>query len=701
MWIRNALSLVCLLVYAAAVLAAPEVTQPTAKLSSASNTSTLTNAAQILQLSPAPANVNSPVRIEGVITCYDPGRVLFVQDDTAGVFVYYTGDRLPLRTGQYVQVTGLASRGRFSPIIASPVIQAVKSGPAITPQTVSLAQVQYGGLDAQWVELEAVVRSQKFIDNRLWLEVADPPHRIPVWVADPQVYEQQPLVGGSVRVRGVVGSRVNDRGQLEGFQLYASSLADIIVLHPRAENPFATPLRPIQDVTSSDARSSARGYIRVRGVVTLCQPGRAVFIQDATGGLEVLAQSLPANLSPGTVVEAAGYPGPILESPRLEDAQIRRLETFAAPQPVRLLADDPFQDQHNNQLIAVEGHYLGRSDAPSNSIALAVRANGRYLTARLDTPQSSATLTGLEPGCTLHLTGVCRLQAGPGDDSAASLLLRSPMDVKVIRPPAKPRATAVPVLVAITLLTGASLAVALLFIQKQRRQTENVLQLQASLLAEIREGEQQLRHSVEDRERIGRDLHDDIIQSIYAAGLGLEDCRRVVRHSPEQAEARLTTAIQMLNNTIRGVRSFIAGLEPKVLSGHEFKTALKSLALTCGDSPTQFQFQVDTAGANSLTSPQATQLLHIAKEAMSNSLRHAQSSSIIVSLQPVGSGVRLEIRDDGVGFDPAAVSGTGQGLRNMAVRAREIGGELQTISSPGQGCRILVTVPQRNLNESD
>jgi signal transduction histidine kinase len=250
--------------------------------------------------------------------------------------------------------------------------------------------------------------------------------------------------------------------------------------------------------------------------------------------------------------------------------------------------------------------------------------------------------------------------------------------------------------VAATILTGSGLIWALYFIRKQRCQTEHVLQLHTTLQTEMRQSEQQLRRSVEERERIGRDLHDDIIQSIYAAGLSLEDCRRTVRQSPEQAEARLGAAIHTLNNTIHGVRGFIAGLEPKVLNGREFKTALKSLALTSGDSPTQFQFQVDPATANSLTSTQATQLLHIAKEAMSNSLRHAHASGVAVSLQPVGHGIRLEIADDGVGFDPGTVVGTGQGLRNMAVRAREIGGDLQTVSSPGHGCRILVTVPQRN-----
>ncbi|MGC3960974.1 MAG: sensor histidine kinase [Verrucomicrobiota bacterium] len=221
-----------------------------------------------------------------------------------------------------------------------------------------------------------------------------------------------------------------------------------------------------------------------------------------------------------------------------------------------------------------------------------------------------------------------------------------------------------------------------------------MLELHATLQTEMRQSEQQLRRSLEERERIGRDLHDDIIQSIYAAGLSLEDSRRLLRQSPDQAETRLGAAIHTLNDTIRGVRGFIAGLETKVLNGRELKTALKSLALTSADVPTPFQFHVESNAANILTSTQATQLLHIAKEAMSNSLRHAHASHVTVSLQTIDEGIQLEIADDGIGFAPDVP--TGQGLRNMATRAREIGGHLRTISSPGQGCRILIVVPQQN-----
>jgi signal transduction histidine kinase len=182
-------------------------------------------------------------------------------------------------------------------------------------------------------------------------------------------------------------------------------------------------------------------------------------------------------------------------------------------------------------------------------------------------------------------------------------------------------------------------------------------------------------------------------------GLNLEDCRRVVHKSPEQAEARLTSAIEILNSSIRHVRGFLAGLEPQVFNGREFKTALKSLALTSSDNPTQLQLDVDPSAANRLTPAQATQLLHIAKEAMSNCLRHARASTLVVSLLPTSAGLQLEVFDNGDGFNPEALDAKGHGLRNMTARAREIGAALQIVSAVGQGCRILVNVPKSNSNE--
>lgn len=309
-WQRKALSGALLLASAGITHAAvPDLSPRVSGPPSATNAPILTNAAQILALSPKQTKANLPVRIQGMVTCYHHGSFLFVQDETGGVFVYYTGDRLPLRVGQNVQVTGLAQPGRFSPIIGSPAIQPLQTGVTIRPRPVSLARVYLGGLDAQWVELTGVIRAQTTNDCQLRLELADPPHRIIVWIPNYQGSEQLPLAGSVVRVRGVVGAHINDRGQLEGFQMLANTIADITVLRPSTAEPFSTAPRPVRDLNTHFVRNGALGCVRVQGVVTLCWPGRALFIQDPSGGLEVRPKAPLDDLVPGTAVDVSGYLG--------------------------------------------------------------------------------------------------------------------------------------------------------------------------------------------------------------------------------------------------------------------------------------------------------------------------------------------------------------------------------------------------------
>lgn len=660
----------------------------------------LTNVAQVLRLTPDQAKSNLSVRIQGVVTCYDHGNVMFVQDETAGIFVYYVGDRLPLPSGQQIQVSGTAKTGLYSPVIIPAAIVLQATGPTINPLPASIAQIHYGGLDAQWVEVTGVVREENTVGQHLELELTDAAHRIRIWITDGRGYEKSRLAGSKVRVRGVVGSRVSSQRQLQGFQIYANSTSDVTVLPQIAErDSFAAPRCQVGDLQRQDLRQREPSMVTIRGVITFNQPGRGIFIQDSTGGAEVIAPTTMENLGPGDTVEVAGYPGPILAPPVLEDALIRKVEFPIALQPLTVSPADLLERRYDNQLIEVTGIYLGRANGASNVTSLAVQAGDHHLTAMLDTLQLPKSVADLKPGCTLRLTGVYRSQADLGRLSAQSLLLRSATDIKIISIPPSSQETKMILLAGAALLSGLGLITVLWFIRSQRRRIEHVLELHATLQTEMRQSEQQLRRSLEERERIGRDLHDDIIQSIYAAGLSLEDSRRLLRQSPDQAETRLGTAINTLNDTIRGVRGFIAGLEPKVLNGRELKTALKSLALTSADVPTPFQFHVEPNAANILTSAQATQLLHIAKEAMSNSLRHAHASHVTVSLQTIAEGIQLEIADDGIGFAPDVP--TGQGLRNMATRAREIGGHLRTISSPGQGCRILIIVPQQNAPNHD
>jgi PAS domain S-box-containing protein len=216
----------------------------------------------------------------------------------------------------------------------------------------------------------------------------------------------------------------------------------------------------------------------------------------------------------------------------------------------------------------------------------------------------------------------------------------------------------------------------------------------------LQKSEQRLRRSLQERVQLGRDLHDGIIQSIYAIGLGLQECRNLIQRDPAQAQTRLARSISDLNSVIRDVRNFIVGLEPEALKGREFTTALQSLVDITGQAhAAQCRFEIDTQAAGSLDARQAMHLLQIAREAMSNSLRHAGARHTVISLQRQNGSVRLEVRDDGAGFDSAAGSAAGHGLRNIAARAAELGARNEVVSAPGSGTRVVIEIPAHRLYE--
>jgi len=217
----------------------------------------------------------------------------------------------------------------------------------------------------------------------------------------------------------------------------------------------------------------------------------------------------------------------------------------------------------------------------------------------------------------------------------------------------------------------------------------------------LRASERQLRASLEERERLGRDLHDGIIQSVYAAGLNLDDCTRQLQTDPAGVAPRLRQVMEALNRVIREVRGYIHGLEQDPLSGGEFKTALKSLALTAGEAPgLRMELQIEDAAAARLDSHRATQLLNVAREAVANTVRHARARRVVFGLRQVKEGIRFEVTDDGIGFEPKGVSGRGRGLKNMAARADRMGGGFRVESEVGGGTRIVVELTDPRQKET-
>lgn len=198
---------------------------------------------------------------------------------------------------------------------------------------------------------------------------------------------------------------------------------------------------------------------------------------------------------------------------------------------------------------------------------------------------------------------------------------------------------------------------------------------------------------LEERTRIGMDLHDGVIQSIYAVGLTLESIRLAMPGDSEESAQLLDTAISGLNDAIRDIRNFILDLRPRQFSG-ELSQGLARLVR---------EFQANTMIPVTITVAQKLDDLPAAsaravflttQESLANIARHARAKNVTLTLVRSDSAVTLVINDDGKGFDPLDESRrVGHGLANMQERADGLGGLFKLRSAPGQGTTATLRLP--------
>ncbi len=200
---------------------------------------------------------------------------------------------------------------------------------------------------------------------------------------------------------------------------------------------------------------------------------------------------------------------------------------------------------------------------------------------------------------------------------------------------------------------------------------------------------------LEERERIGMDLHDGVIQSIYAVGLTLEHARLLLPDDPTQSRARIDHAIDDLNHTIRDIRAYILDLRPRQLNEENLMHGMgRLIAEFKANARVEITLEGPDAGYPKLPQVQALALFHICQEALANIAKHAHASEVKVTLWNSPDRILLEVRDDGRGFDQQKTRMTlGHGLANIYTRARNAGGDVEITSEPGDGTTILAWVP--------
>lgn len=197
---------------------------------------------------------------------------------------------------------------------------------------------------------------------------------------------------------------------------------------------------------------------------------------------------------------------------------------------------------------------------------------------------------------------------------------------------------------------------------------------------------------LEERERIGMDLHDGIIQSIYAVGLTLDSIRVMIRENPDDALRHLESAIDGLNANIRDIRSYILDLQPMQMRGKDLKPELVRLSREFkANSLIGIDLHIEELALQSLGVPEANAILHITQEALANVAKHADASRVWLSVREIDKHIYLQVIDNGRGFEldenPQHI---GHGLLNMEERARQINAEFEVISGIEEGTTITV-----------
>jgi signal transduction histidine kinase len=201
-----------------------------------------------------------------------------------------------------------------------------------------------------------------------------------------------------------------------------------------------------------------------------------------------------------------------------------------------------------------------------------------------------------------------------------------------------------------------------------------------------------------DRERIGRELHDGIIQTIYAAGLNLEDAYHLVAEDPAQGQQRIRAVMETLGQAIEDIRRYIFDLQDADQT-RELETILENLVHDLR-LDTTLEVDLDVTGERCcwLDSQRVAHITQIAREALSNVVQHASASHVTVSLSYLGYATRLAVVDNGQGapldsLDQEEHEYLSQGLANMQARARLMDGLLDVDSRPGEGFRLVLTIP--------
>lgn len=647
----------------------------------------LTTAAEVHRLKREEAERSYPVKIRGVVTSTLPEHEAFtIQDTTRGIYVIDTsGSRSDMpRIGDYLEVEGVSDPGQFAPVVDASRVRIVGQGSIPEPIRPTWQQLINGSLDAQYVELQAILTSVQ--TNGVTLRTADGTILTDIRVADGDPQDLTRYEDALIRVRGCLFATwdyVTRRVKVGEIRMNG---ADIAVDQPAPDDLFSTPAKTASELLLFDPQASVFQRVKVSGQIVHIQEPE-YFMMDGNNGVRFILKH-PSDLQVGDVVDAVGFPELSTASPVLREAVVRKRSHAPLP-PARLLeASDLTRADLDSTRVKIKAVLVDQRTTPSEQ-ALEMRVGLRSFLARLT--GTNHTVLDIPAGSQLELTGTYASQSVNQSVASFELLVDSPPDVVVVL--ARPPWWTLQKLLIMLGALACVLAVTVLWITQLHR---TVAQRTAELETQIRERQRvEQEHAMEqERGRIAQDLHDELGSSLteismlgvraQAVSTPAEKRGAYLQQMSDKARQMVTAldeivwAMNPTHNSVASMVSYFSIYAERFLG-------LANIAWVL-DGP----FEADHCV---LDSRHRHQLFLAFKEALTNVVRHSKASEVRLNFQMKQNQIRLTISDNGQGWARGDQTEGMDGVINMRTRLQKLGGRFEITSKTGAGTVVRFDVP--------
>ncbi|QJE98177.1 ATP-binding protein [Luteolibacter luteus] len=654
-----------------------------------------TLAAQIRELRPEEAARAQPAVLQGVVTMVNY-RSMVLQDESGGIFVLAEmnpPDPLP-EPGEWWRVEGHTASGDFAPLIIAEKCSFLRSGALPAPSRPSWDEILSGSLDAQQVEIEAVVtavspdRTELLTSDGTAVVRSDEFYPLPAELRSPGAVE---LLGARVKLRGVFATGWNPQLGRRTPGVFSLGNASLSVEELAPKDPAEVPLVTIKDLWSFASKSTTLNRVRLRGQMMSRDTG-TLLVSDGTHGLR-LASTSPQGCIPGDEVEVTGFPrmGPI--SPLLAHPVVRVLSHEKLPEPlVRDVSTLPDLSL-DSRLVRVEGRVI--SDTIQGGERRVEMESGMLRFAAVSV-EASNIREPLLADSRVRVDGVYSVlasetpAAGPG---RFEIQISSDQALQVISRP--PWWSTRRLLMLVAFLFG-GLALVMGWVVVLQRM---VARRSSQLVAEIakKEHAETERALEQERARVARDLHDELGAGLTEIGLlGSLMGNPAI---PETAKSGyLGTLGDVSRSLVSSLDAIVWAINPEYdtvddLAGYLWLQAQRLLnpaGIECSPmKPVEIP-------SRSLGSSSRHALLLAFKEVLNNVIKHSKATRVDLGIHVENENMILSIADNGSGIPADEVPLGSQGIAGMHERMRDHGGSCEILARPAGGTIVNLTLPLRS-----